>query len=157
MTWVWWVVLPAVAPRRRCRTSVLVTDVAFCAAEMILQSFEAPCVEASMRDVGESTLWGVMVEKLITFKEQFTQNWKKSVSIYSLLMQMESQVKFCSPQNMAGASQQILVAAFSWTTKVDGNLQTRWNASIQFLLTDQCLLKKRDPWYTLFQAEKSPL
>lgn len=35
---------------------------------------------------------------------------------------MESRVKFWSPQNMSGASQQNSVAAFSQTKQVDGDL-----------------------------------
>ena len=37
-------------------------------------------------------------------------------------MLMESQVKFCSPQNISGASQQNSVAAFSETTEVEWDL-----------------------------------
>ena len=35
---------------------------------------------------------------------------------------MEGQVKFCSQQNISGASQQNSFVAFSLTTQVDGDL-----------------------------------
>ena len=35
---------------------------------------------------------------------------------------MESQVKFRSPQNISGASQQNSVAAFSYKTEIDGDV-----------------------------------
>ena len=37
-------------------------------------------------------------------------------------MLMESQVKFYSPLNISGASQQIRVEAFCWRTESDGDL-----------------------------------
>ena len=36
-------------------------------------------------------------------------------------MQMESQVKCCSPQNISGASQEKSVAAFSQSSEVNGD------------------------------------
>ena len=43
------------------------------------------------------------------------------MKIQSLSMQMESQGKFFSQQNVSGAWQKISAAAFSWTTEVDGD------------------------------------
>ena len=44
-------------------------------------------------------------------------------------MPMESLVKFHSPKNISGASQQNSIAAFSWRTEVDGDLF--WNVKKQ--------------------------
>ena len=43
-------------------------------------------------------------------------------NIASKLMLTESQGKFCSPQNISGASQQNSIATFPSTTGVDGDL-----------------------------------
>ena len=57
----------------------------------------------------------------VTLKKQFIQKWKFSHYLHGP-MQMESQRKFFSPQNVSGAWQQITAAAFSGTTEVDGDL-----------------------------------
>ena len=44
------------------------------------------------------------------------------MKIQSFVMQMDCQVKFHSPQNISGTSQQNSAAAFSWTAEADGDL-----------------------------------
>ena len=72
-------------------------------------------------------------------------------------MLMESQVKFCGPQNITGASQLNSVAAFFWTTET-----TTKNNKMKRLQTacDPSLWRARNPkliwkdvFYTLYGME----
>lgn len=47
---------------------------------------------------------------------------QNGVIIYSSAMQMESQTRWRSPQNIPGAWRQNSVAASSWMSKVEGDL-----------------------------------
>ena len=51
-------------------------------------------------------------------KEQLTQKWQFTHDLV-IPMQTESQVKFCGPQIISGASQQNTIAAFSKTAEVE--------------------------------------
>ena len=55
----------------------------------------------------------VIRQKVQPVKDKFTQKKWKCSHHQCTFMLMESQVKFCSPQNISGASQRNNVAAFS--------------------------------------------